>query len=199
MKKLAFNLFILFSLIILAYCGGNSKKEENTEVKTEKVEVAKTDEEKVEEIKNKFYEIESNKALKMKQLFYQNPNPDLYYDQAEYDAYYQGDKLLKIRETRGEEGYMAEKNYYFENAKLFFVFKQYYFMDNLYQEERIYLDQDEKVIKALIKSKDAEDQTKDIATMKNEEDPEFTSNKTDYNLQFREYYLGMMECFKNAK
>jgi len=198
MKKNRFSLLVLLVVFLITACGGNSsenKDKENSSLETEKV---MTLDEKIEEIKIKFDKIEKNSDLKVKDLLYANPDPEKYYDMSSFDAYYNGNELVKLIEYMGEEGYLSATSYYYSENKLFFIFIEYSYMDEVYEQNRYYLDQDGTVLKALIKAKDEGDAT-DIAKIENKENPEFIADKNSFNDQVQQFCKSTETRFKMAK
>ncbi len=219
MKKL--NLFLItmlsYALILLATsCGGGTEKENSEKDTTSKSEITgsttnsnnteeikteeQTPEDRITEIRAKFQEIESNlKNYTVIAGQYANPDPEKYWDLADYTSYNSGNEAVKIIETAGEEGYEFTNNYYFDNGKIIFIFTKGGFMGNPYLEERIYFDNEENVIKALIKSKDQEDETTKLSSLENKDNKEFIKDPANFSKMYAETVSKTVKCSKEVE
>jgi len=175
---------ITLLIFILSSCGGgtdnnsnnNENREENPKIETEenKTTTENTVDDKIKYIKEKFSEIEKNISNYEKKdaLFSGTVGEEgqEYYVHTEWLAFYNGDKITKLVESTGEEGYWAEISYYYDNGKLFFIFHELEFDGYPIEESRIYI-YDGKIIDALTKSVDemSEESLSDVKNQKYDE------------------------------
>ena len=133
--KLNIFLFALICLMAMTSCNSNADAAKSgTEVKEDvKAEEKKpeTPEEKAAAADAEVKTIEGLSLKKVKKR-YQNPDPEKYYDMAIFYAYYKDDKLMKLEESMGEEGYISTSHYYFKEDKVFYCYTESSYMDNLY-------------------------------------------------------------------
>jgi len=199
MKKIKLSIIMILSIIILASCGGGSKNGTNDNSAKVEEKKVKTDDEKIEEIRSKFEAIEKNMSgYTVKEAFYTNPDPEKYYDMSGYKGYYKGNELVKLVESVGEEGYLSEISMYYSNNKVFFIYTERFYMDDLYEQERNYIDESGNVFKALIKTKEDGD-TQDISKISNVENPGFVKNKNEFINNIKNLYQSALERYAQGK
>jgi len=189
MKKLRYLTFALIASLAYTACGNENKSDQNSD-STVVEETTKTDspkkltvEEQVEQIRIDFQSIESGiSSYTVEEKSYRNPDPEMYYDMSNYTSYNKGAELVKLDEEMGEEGYYSKASYYFKNGKVFFIFTEVSYMDDLFLESRVYFDSD-KVIKAVKKEKepDPEDNSVKLSSLSNVPDAEFVKDPAAFN------------------
>jgi hypothetical protein len=199
MKRFFIYASIAIATFTFSACGGSADEKTNDSA-AEKISDEKTAgdsktltvDEKVEAIRGIFQAIESEKSYKIETKEYRNPSPEMYYDMSGYTTYYKGSELKKLVELGGEEGYTFETSFYFEGGKLVFYYNRESYMDNLYRESRVYLDND-LIIKALVKEKPMEDEKTDLSTMKNSDDPDFAKDAAQFQTRINEHHKSALE------
>ncbi len=127
---------------------------------------------------------------------YQNPNPNYYYDIADFHAFYDGEELVKLIDFVGEEGYNTALSYYFKDKKVFFSKTESSYMDAEYLVCKTYLE-DEIIFRIINKEKGPQDENTDFSKTKElvlEDDALVKKQKI-----FKEDFKGSMDRFKASK
>jgi hypothetical protein len=118
-------------------------------------------------------------TYKMEKKMYRNPDPQQYYDVAAYTFYYKGAELVKLIEAGGEEGYYGEEAYYYQNGKLFYAHDLDTYMDDPYEDIKVYIENDAPYA-AFGKEKKSEDEATKLASLPVTEKPAFVVSKDQF-------------------
>lgn len=118
-------------------------------------------------------------TYKMEKKMYRNPDPQQYYDMASYTFYHKGTELVKLVEAGGEEGYGSEQAYYYQNGKLFCTHNLDTYMDDPYEDIKVYVENDAPYA-AFGKEKKSEDEATKLATVPITEKPASVVSKDQF-------------------
>lgn len=192
-----FYFLTLLALSIFSSCKENniSEKSETLEEEASTPKTVVTPEEKAAIADDEVVKIDILKLKKIKKR-YQNPDPEKYYDLAIYYAYYNNDELVKLEELVGEEGYLANSQYYFKEGNVFYCFTESSYMDETYLHRKDYIEND-KIYHILAKEKDPHDEDTDFNNLKEEVWGEKEVKNTSEG--FKKDMDGTMDRFKAAE
>jgi hypothetical protein len=132
-------------------------------------------------------------SLKKVKKRYQNPDPEKYYDMSIFYAYYKDNKLMKLEELIGEEGYISTSHYYFKEDKVFYCYTESSYIDNLYFTRKDYIEND-AMYRIVGKEKDPHDENIKFESLK-----EAPYGEKELKNTSEGFKKGMEETMKNFK
>ncbi len=191
MKNILFALLCLFAMAACNSTGQTANSESKEEPKAEEKK-PETPEEKAATADAEVKKIDRLSLKKVKKR-YQNPDPEKYYDMSIFNAFYKDDKLVKLDEIVGEEGYITTSQYYFKDDKVFYCYTESSYMDNLYLTRKDYIEND-TIYRIVGKEKDSQDEDTKFDSLK-----EAPYGEKELKNTSEGFKKGMEETMKNFK
>ncbi len=156
---------------------------------------SQTKEDQIKKITENFKDVEANiDSYERKDILYEDP--ENHWMNANYTAYISKEKVVKLVEETGEEGYGSTISFYYKDEKIFFIFLQSVDPDENEDEKRIYF-HDEKIIDALMKNK-AEGETREFSKIKNTPDENILKDLTKSTKVYLEMAKTALSQYKTA-
>ncbi len=144
------------------------------------------------DIRKEYQRIEAAN-LRANQVHYQDPDPNKYWNQANYMAYYEGDDLVKLCMEMGEEGYWSETELYMKNNEVFFIFRVSSDPEGFETRGRFYFHEG-VIIEALIK-----EGMPPLDEMKNQPHPILQENLVSESAKMLEFYKKYRAEYESVK